>query len=229
MVFASDASWKWAFRYAGEGGDPHVYDRFWNNAVRWLIRDPSLDLVQVHGDAERLSIGETIGATVEVRRPDYSPAAGHPLHVKVWLRPSGRPGDVERVVQEWPDAGTNEHGQHRAEYVPQEPGIYEVVATARLDGVPREGRDLVTVEESDPELDEVIPTTPVLEQIADVTGGAFYPLDRPPPETLALKPPGELEVTERRFHDLWTSPWLLAVAIVLFGSEWWLRRRWGYL
>ena len=228
MVFGSDASWFWSLHHAGEGGDPRVYDRFWSNAIRWLIRDPALDLVQVRSTAERVALGELLRTVAEVRQPDYRPAVGQPITIRVWRKSSGRPGDIERLVHSIDDARTDLDGRYVITYEPEETGIYEVVVRTELAGQRREGRDLLTVEEIDVEMAQLIPELPLLERIAEATGGAFAPLASPgPPPRVA--PPSALEVTERRFHDLWTSPWLLIAAILLLTSEWSLRRRWGYL
>jgi uncharacterized membrane protein len=227
MVFGTDASWFWSFRQAGLGQDPRVYDRFWNNAIRWLIKDPTLDLVQVRASAERFRLRETIQAEITVRQPDYRPAADSPLSVKVWRRATV-PGDIERLVHEQTDVRTDAEGAFHLTWQPDQPGIYEIVAESTQGALKRAGRDLLTVEDVDPELAEVVPTVPVLQLLAQATGGYFAPLDGP-----AIPPPVEepktTEVTQREFHDLWTSPWLLALAILFFATEWSLRRRWGYL
>lgn len=227
MVLGSDSSWFWSFRQAGQGGDPHVYDRFWNNAIRWLIKDPTLDLVQVQATAERYRLTEPIQATVTVLQPDYRPAAEAAVTVQVWRRAT-EPGDVERLVHEEPGVRTTADGTWTLAWQPEAPGIYEIVAESAQGGLPRKGRDLLSVEDTDPEMAQIIPTVPVLETLAQATGGYFAPLDGPavPPP---VEEPSTMEVTERRFDDLWTSPWLLIAAVFLFASEWVLRRRWGYL
>jgi len=227
MVFATDTSWFWSFLQAGQGRDPHVYDRFWNNAIRWLIKDPTLDLVQVRASAERFRLREKVLAVVTVRQPDYRPAADSPLAVKVWRRATA-PGDVERLVHEQPDARTDAQGTFHLAWQPEQAGIYEIVAESSQGALQRSGRDLLTIEDVDPELAEVVPTVPVLQLLAQATGGYFSPLDGPavPPP---IKEPKTMEVTQREFRDLWTSPWLLVLAVLLFATEWSVRRRWGYL
>lgn len=227
-VFGSDSSWFWGFVAAGRGGDPHVYDRFWNNVIRWLIRDPALDLVQVTSDTERLTLGDHLRGRVEVREPDYRPAAGEPVDVQVWRRASGTPGDMEELVHQMREGQTDEQGLLQVDFTPTRAGVYEIVARAEVGGIMREGRDLLAVEDMDPEAAAVVPVAPVMEQLAAASGGLFAPLDGAP-VAIPTRPTRALEVTERRFHDVWTSPWLLLAAILLFGSEWWLRRRWGYL
>ncbi len=233
MVFGSNSSWRWGFAPADSEATPgegtrHFYDRFWNNSIRWLLRDPSLDLVQVTAHAKRLRLGESIEATVTLRESDYRPAGETPFRARVWRRSGGADNDMERVAHDTGEEVAGADGTATIEFTPENPGIYEIVAEAQLDGMRREGRALVSVEHRDPEMEKILPTRRTLARLAEATGGHFAPLadPGPPPD---LQPKESLDVLQRTHHDLWSSGWMLALAAALFGADWWLRRRFGEL
>src|SRR5207237_4695081 len=47
LAVTTDASWYWGFLAAEEGQGNRAYQRFWNNALRWLVRDPALTPIQI--------------------------------------------------------------------------------------------------------------------------------------------------------------------------------------
>jgi hypothetical protein len=49
---------------------------------------------------------------------------------------------------------------------------------------------------------------------------------RPPIE---LRPPEITRIVERRDNALWSGFDVIFLAALLFGAEWWLRRKFGYL
>jgi hypothetical protein len=115
-------------------------------------------------------------------------------------------------------------GEYRASFLPEEKGSYELNVEAT-----RDGESLGTAEgyvESDELEDEYFQAemrTPLLERIADETGGRFYT-----PDTVARLPEdmsyteGGTTVQERR--DLWDMPILFLLLVGLIGSEWGYRK-----
>ncbi|MBK9549701.1 MAG: hypothetical protein IPO52_11530 [Gemmatimonadetes bacterium] len=68
--------------------------------------------------------------------------------------------------------------------------------------------------------------TPLLRQIADETGGRYYPLAD------AEKLVDDVQLTEsgitvRDARDLWDAPIVFFALLALLVAEWGLRRRWG--
>ena len=50
MALLTDSGWHWGFLAAGEGDDGRAFQRFWENAIRWLVRDPALTLLRLELD-----------------------------------------------------------------------------------------------------------------------------------------------------------------------------------
>ncbi len=69
---------------------------------------------------------------------------------------------------------------------------------------------------------------PVLERIADMTGGRYWPLDDLRGLAAAI-PFSKAGIVERQTLDLWNLPIVLLLLLAVKVSEWLLRLRWGRL
>ena len=241
LVVTTDSTWQWAFQAGQEGGDALLYDAFWSAAIRWLIKDPALDLVRVRAHEERALVGEPARITVEVFRPDYRPAARHPLDVVVRRRttvgnggplgPSGASAATggEEVLR-LESAQTDTEGELEVAVPLPVAGIYEVEARASVvEGRVERGVDLFVVTDTSRELEDVVGDGRLVEALARASGGATYPLDVSPMPHLALRQSRVVKVASRQQRDLWNAPPVLVLLTLLLGAEWWLRRRFGYL
>ncbi|HVI73538.1 MAG TPA: glutamine amidotransferase [Anaeromyxobacteraceae bacterium] len=228
LAVATDSSWYWGFVAAEESGSSRAYQRFWNNALRWLVRDPALTPVQVEPDRPAVEPGEPVGLSVSVRTPDYGPGAGLPVHGELV-------GEDGKTVARG-DAVAGADGTARLELVPPGPGAYKVIASARPrcrqepcppDAPVETATGAVAVRASGPEDADAAPRPELLRAMAEATGGAFSTADRGlPPVHLAEA--DVVEVGRRKDVPIWDRAWFLAALVASLGVEWVLRRRWGY-
>jgi len=229
MVVGTDSTWHWAFRAGGAGKDPQNYDAFWWNAIRWLIKDPELDLVKVKVLRETVPVGERAQALVTVFRPDYRPAANQEVTVVVRRRGAGDGRGQGEEVLRLPDARTDASGELRVEVPVDVAGVYEVDATAHVvTGRAAEGLDLFVGSDTNPEYDRVVGDTRLLDNLAKASQGAVLGFDADL-DGVPLKTPQVIRVKSRQRHELWNAWWVMLIIASLFGLEWWLRRRYGYL
>ena len=80
-------------RSTGQGN--RAYLRFWNAALRWLVRDPALAPLQVEPDAPAVEPGAPVGLTISSRGPDFGPAAGRKVSAEL-VAEDGRPSRAAR-------------------------------------------------------------------------------------------------------------------------------------
>jgi len=223
LAVATDSSWFWGFLAAEEGGSPRGYQRFWNAALRWLVRDPSLTPLQVNPDQPAAEPGEPVGLSVQVRGPDWGPAPG----AQVTAELIGEDGRVAARGQ----AGAGPDGVARLELTPPGPGAYRIVATgppAAPGAPPERATSAVAVRASGPEDADAAPRPELLRAVAEATGGAFVALPTRSLPEIPLAEPDVVEVGRRKDVPIWDRvPYLLLLAAALAG-EWILRRRWGY-
>jgi len=218
LAVATDATWRWGFLAAEQGLGNRAYSRFWNAALRWLVRDPSLAPLQVEPDAPAVEPGAPVGLTVSSRGPDFGPASGRKVSAEL-VSEDGRA--VARG-----EAVAGEDGTARLELVPPAPGAYKIVATD--EGGQTTATAAVAVRGAGPEDADAAPRPELLSAIAEATGGGFSALPDGGLPRLALADPEVVEVGRRKAVPLWDRWWTLAALAAAAAAEWVLRRRWGY-
>lgn len=228
LAITTDSTWNWAFHAAGEGGDSRHYYKFWGNAIRWLIQDPALKPVRIEADRDRYPLGAEVTLLTRVVGPDWAPAADTAVKVEVtrtWFDEGGQP---RREVVDLLEGRTTETGELLLRYLPKADGAY--TAAARVD----RGPDVVTDQDvfvvaPDPiELRQTAARADTLAALARVGRGEARRLA----DGLADLPrvePRVVKVNRRKDVPLWSSGWLLLLAVLLPSVEWFLRRRWGLL
>ncbi len=223
MAIASDATWYWAFPSHAAGAPTRNFERFWNNAIRWLVRDPDLTTLSVTADPSSVEPGRPVGVVVVARESDYTPAPGAQVVVELLDADDGR-----LVAQETRETGAD--GTLRLEFPPPAPGAYKLRAVASKDGRPLgEGTDAVAVRSVGPELADARVNAALLAELAKVTGGAAFDSLSFSLADVPLKEPPLVEVGRSRDEALWDRWYWLVVLISVLGLEWAVRRRFGYV
>ena len=220
LALTTDTSWHWAFRAVGQGSTRQAYDRFWRNAIRWLIRDPELKYLRVIAQKDRVRLRSPLKIVIRAFNPDYSAAAGVPVTYEIRRLAGGKTRQASAV--------TDARGELRLELSPGARGAYAVRATAEIAGRHNSEQTVVLVDPSGPEDREPAARDNLLRELSRVTGGKYLGSPKTLPD-LAFRPPGALQVNWRRDEELWNRWWYLLLALTLLGAEWLLRRRYGYL
>ncbi|MGV3624485.1 MAG: glutamine amidotransferase [Archangium sp.] len=223
MSISTDASWYWAFPSHACGAPTRNYERFWSNAIRWLVRDPDLTTLSVTADPSSVEPGKPVGVVVVARLPDYQPAPGAKVSVDLVDANDGRV-----IAQQTQETGAD--GTLRIEFAPPPPGAYKVNARATKDEKSLgEGSDAVAVRSVGPELADARVNSNLLEEIARATGGTFFDSLDFKASDVPLREPPLVEVGRSRDEALWDRWYWLTLLIVLLGLEWAVRRRFGYV
>jgi uncharacterized membrane protein len=227
LTFTSDSSWRWGF-VGGAGGSVaaedrgRTYQRFWENAIRWLIRDPSLSFLRIETDQQEYARGSRIGIDVRALGTDYRPLPGADVTVTVTRLAGERPEPLASK-----SGRTDEDGELRVELEPLAPGGYRVIARATLGGRPTEERDVFVVRGAGRELEEPEARENVLQLVSAASGGTFKSYESSL-AGLAFHPPRVIKVNRHQDVELWNRWWVLLVAAGCLSANWVLRRRWGY-
>jgi uncharacterized membrane protein len=221
LALTSDSSWHWAFLSVEAGGTRQAYDRFWRNAIRWLIRDPELKYLRVIAQQDQVRLGTPLRAIIRAYAPDYSPAAGVQIRHSITPLSGGGKG-LEG------SARSDAQGEVQLEYTPAAAGAYRVRASATLGGRDTAEEELVLVEPSGPEERTLQATPDLLQRLSRRTGGRYLGQPAELPQ-LSFREPRVLQVNWQRDVELWSRWWSLLLVVLLLGAEWALRRRFGYL
>ncbi len=218
LAVCTDSSWRWGFVAAESGRGNRAYLRFWNSALRWLVRDPALAPLQVEPDAPAVEPGAPVGLTISARSQDWGPASGKRVSAELVAE------DGRSVAQGEAVAGAD--GTARVELVPPGPGAYKVVARGDKDAT--NATAAVAVRGAGPEDSDAAPRPDLLSAVAEATGGAFSAIPGGRMPRLEIADPEVVEIGRRKAVPIWDRAWYLAALALTLAAEWVLRRRWGY-
>jgi hypothetical protein len=109
------------------------------------------------------------------------------------------------------------------------PGPYRATAVAR-NGSEELGtaQDAFVVEDAGLELARPAPRPDLLALVAEATGGRTFDAKDASWGDLSIKDPDKVEIGQRKSQPMWDRMSVLLVLCAVLGSEWFLRRRWGY-
>ena len=223
LSIASDSMWKWRFTSNRDGGaSERSYHRFWSNALRWLVRDPAHSRVQVLPAKHQFEANTEISVAFRVLGPDYQPVSQSPLRVSLELA-GGSTQQIDDLV-------TDDSGNARLQYKNLNVGAYTLHAEAP-NGHKHlgKGHGVFIVQAESPELSQASPQPELLKAISKATNGSFGDLRSNLSDELETVNPDVIEIDRQKNVELWDNGWALTLGILLFGLDWALRRRNGYL
>ena len=219
MGVAFSTFYRWDLMMWGIGKTNEASERFWSNAVRWLVTREADAPVRISTDKPIYRAGEPITFQGQVYDESYRPLPG--AEVRVVFEEAGS----ERVVF-LEDEGS---GRYAGRTAGLRPGEYAFRARASI--AQRrigEAEGVFTVGTYSLEFEHTGMNEPLLRRIAHRSGGAFYT-----PDTFgAILKDVDLEkkqVAHVRKIRLWDWWGLFAGLVVLLCAEWTMRRRWGMI
>lgn len=217
MALMIDTSWHWGITTGGVTGDASMHERFWDRALRWLARDPALEPSRVTTDRERYGPRGVVRVEGRYRDQRYVPATHADATLVIY--------DSVNHARDKRPVTTDAKAMIASELqAPEEPGAYRVVL------VDAEGTNLAEewflVEAGGDELADPRPRPSLLRAIAEATGGQFIadPADAPPLDALDATRTQSLGVVRTA---PFSSALIVGLLLLLLGTEWIVRRRWG--
>ncbi len=220
LGIAAQGLWRWDLMMWGSGGTNAAYERFWNNAVRWITVREASRRTRVAPDKLQYRGGESIRFDGQVYDENYRPVEQADLSVTVR---SGQEGADALQL----DLSSTGQGRYtgRLQFLPA--GAYSFEAAAALNGMPMgTDRGGFVVGEAGAEFERTRMDRALLVQLADKTGGRFYL----PSETAPMADDvdiDEITVQETRTFTLWDHPFVLILLVGLLAAEWLVRRYTG--
>jgi uncharacterized membrane protein len=213
-------SWLW-YMHADVPVEDAAHRTLWRNLLRWITSDTP-DQLKVGTSVDRVRPGGTVSIRAEISDSAFVRRNDARLVARVFS-PSGI---VREVPLEWV---VDRDGEYQASYSSDELGthVIRVSATGNRPGTPAlEDSTFVSVADLGAEFYGAEMRRPLLQRIADETGGKFYtPANmKRLPEDIALNRRG---VTIINQMDLWDMPIVLVMLIGLLGAEWAYRRHRG--
>ncbi len=212
-----DGLWRWAFNAKIEGTNT-LFDRFWDQMILWLMAGRDFlptQLYSLRASSANIPLGEKIYFRAVIRDA-ASKARDIPLAIARDKQEAGRT-TLSAADAAAPDKLT-------AEFLPAKAGKY--TATAKFpDGTSQTSRFIVF--DDNLEQTEVATDAGFLRKLAETSGGKLLQ----PSELgkLLAELQGEkVEATPtRKLTSAWDRIWVFWIIGLLFGMDWYLRRRWG--
>ncbi len=224
LGIAAHGLWHWDLMMWGSGGTNAAYERFWNNAVRWITVREGSRRIRVASDKLQYQGGEGIRFDGQIYDENYRPVAHADLSVTV--RSEQEEEDTVQLNLSPTEQGRGRYAG-RLQFLPA--GAYTFEATAALKGVTMgTDRGRFVVGEAGAEYERTRMNQKLLVQLADMTGGRFYL----PSEIGRMVEDVDLdEVTVQETHilTLWDHPVVLMLLLGLIVAEWLMRRNIGML
>ncbi len=208
-------SWVWQM-HADIPLEDMTHEILWRKLLRWLVSYVP-DRVSVTTPKDRFSLGEPVVLRAEVDDDRYLKVN----NARVVAEVDSPSGERTELPMEWT---VDKDGEYRASFVPEEQGIFEIRVTAEREGGELgSARSFVEAGDLADEFFNAEMQTPLLERIAEETGGRHYT-----PETVTrlaedmTYTEGGTTVRERK--DLWDMPAVFVLLVGLVGVEWGYRR-----
>jgi hypothetical protein len=222
LYLGFNGTWRW--RRAGRQAE--FFDKFWIQAVRYLVEGRSLEGRRrgyVQADQDRYEIGQRVTLTARLQDATFSPLVAPKVDASIQI------------------------GSDTTETVPllavdNQPGVFEASFIARRTGLARvrlaiaaseaEGGVIATefnVDLPSVETNQVWLNKPLLMDLASLSGGKYFDVDQL--DQLAAAVPDKSEIVEVRSKPdpLWDVRGMLLALVGLLGCEWLLRKRFKLL
>ena len=201
--------------------DDPAFRTLWRQLLRWITSDTP-DQLKVGTSLDRVRPGGAVSILAEVSDSNFMRRNDAKLVARV-IAPSGA---VKAMPLEWV---VDRDGEYQASYQSDEQGVHTVrvtTASAKPGDRVLEDSAFVAVADLNAEFYSAEMRRPLLQRIADETGGKFYTpaTMKTIPEDIALNKRGVVVINQM---DLWDMPIVLVALIGLLGAEWAFRRHRG--
>lgn len=211
-----EESWRWCLATQETDGIA-VHREFWETLLSWLghNRQPTLRPELPAGELAT-GVPATLGAWVT--GPDFLPAPAAQVQARLQL-----PTQESRLLTLSP--APDELGLYQAEFTPAVPGAYTIEYTALTtpEAIAVTAQSMFLAQDFSREAQESSAQPELLADVARMTGGTAL---HPPVNWAHLPLSEQIPQHISRTHFL-ENIWTLLTLTLLWGLEWWLRRRHG--
>jgi hypothetical protein len=215
--------WRWRLMTQGTPETEQLLSEFLSNSIRWLTTHEDSRPVKVSTTKESYTQGEPVEFVGQVYDAAMQPVDNEQLRVMV------RQAEKEAETVLRPIG----NGRYEGSIDGLGEGDYTFKASAQTDGRQLgEDNGRFTVGELNLEFQDTRMNSTLLRQIAQRTGGRYYTPDELASlvQDIVTQPSfSSRESVRTRTFELWNWQYSLAAIILLFGAEWFIRKRSGML
>jgi len=222
MAITTDSLWRWNFLSVGEGGSNRHYIKFLQNAIKWLIKDPTLNPIRITVNKETFLPDEEVQIKIEVLGRNYQPMEGVQLGIDVTNEFSGESIFVTHAT-------TDSNGQYKFTIKNNREGYYIVKALAKKEN-DEIGQDytVFNIALENKEFKDTSIRRDILAKLSEVSGGKYFDLPtKNIEEKLFIENPSIVKLVGKRQISLWDNGYVFMMILAIVSIEWWIRKRSG--
>ena len=214
MVFTPNSSWRWHML-----GDDDSHEKFWRQVAKWLTTTPK-ERIKLQIAKSSYSFKEPVLIDAVAYDEKYEPTN----HAQVRASITNDEGNKKELTLK---QVLGKDGLYQARFVPPKRGEYTVDVTGSLYDVPLgEEHGLFEVAESYVEFTHAELNSNLLMNLAQISGGQYYPLDEAHRmvDEIPLIKSGASTMVDK---ELWDMPLIFLTIMMFLAMEWFLRKRRG--
>lgn len=219
-ILAKDI-WRWKLQTALK--DQDVFDRFILNSIKWLNSPEDKKRVQIRTTKKLFSLGEEVEFTAQIYDDTFSPVAEAEVKIRV------KNGEDKFELNLNPVG----NGLYEGKLQTNKPGNYSFAGDAKLNnkllGI---DAGLFNIGDVDIEMTNTRMDFEFLNSLANISGGEYFnasEVNQLFPLLLELNKKSSKEKIDTEEFSLWSNEFLMIAIILLFGIEWFVRKREGML
>ena len=222
MAITTDSLWRWNFLSIGKGGSNRHYIKFWQNSIKWLIKDPTLNPIRIVVNKETFLPNEEVRIRIDAVGGNYQPLDGVQLDIDITNEFSGKSIFSTKGI-------TGSDGQYRFAVKHDIEGYYIVKVAAKKEN-DEIGQDyavfniaLENKEFKDPSI-----RRDILAKLAEISGGKYFDLPtKNIGEKFSIENPSIVKLVGKRQISLWDNGYIFMMILAIVSVEWWIRKRGG--
>jgi hypothetical protein len=219
-ILAKDI-WKWKLETAPK--DLDLFDRFISSSVKWLNSSEEQKQVRIKTSRKIYALGEDIEFSGEVYDESFNPVSDAEVPVNI---------STEELKSEI-RLNALGSGLYEGKFQTNKPGDYAFTGSAVRNGkIIGSDAGKFNVGEIDIELADPRMNYEFLSSLAKQTGGKFFNYDNYSAlfdQLNKINSESSREKITVNEINLWSDEWLLALTILVFSIEWFIRKRAGML
>jgi len=226
VTIMTDTLWRWRLAAPGWTASMSPYDTFWSQLIDWLMpadqEQPSAERLEVFAARPNFVLGEH--PEIQAIYQSALPAAKRPATLALQIKtPDGKSFDYTMQPTRLQTATGGKVDGYRAEVEPNVAGVFKAHASTTVDRRPIEGEFQFTVTKPATEMTGKPIDRNFLRQLAESTGGKFYHMAEWRQWRKDLHYTDQ-HITRTELKDLWNTPWLLGLILLLIVGEWFARK-----
>ena len=213
--------WRWKLQTAKKRSD--LFDSFIRNSVKWLNAADEQRRVKVKSSKKNYSQGERIEFSAQVLDESLDPVSDAEVKVKIFSKSDTYETNLQIIG----------NGVYEGAISLNESDDFNFTGEAFRNGIKLgEDKGSFNIGEIDIEMIDPVMNYNLLKLLSMDTGGKFYSTENYIEVLRQIDEINRISTKQKIITSdikLWSSEWMLVLAILLFALEWFIRKRTGLL